>query len=105
MSLRSIIARNTAWSALAVVATPFLAFLFGGLTLRYLGLEIAGYGLAVGAIYSIAARFGTLGLGQAILPRLAVALTTRDDQRARSLIGILLIVFSGGGIPSASADI
>jgi O-antigen/teichoic acid export membrane protein len=101
MSLTSIIARNTAWSALAVVATPVLAFLFGGLTLRYLGLEIAGYGLAVGAIYSIAARFGTLGLGQAVLPRLAAAITAGDEHRARSLIGILLLVFTASGFAGA----
>lgn len=102
MSLTSTIARNTAWSALAVVATPVLAFLFGGLTLRYLGLEIAGYGLAVGATYSIAARFGTLGLGQAVLPRLAAALAAGDDHRARSLIGILLLVFTASGIAAAA---
>ena len=102
MSLTSTIVRNTAWSALAVVATPVLAFLFGGLTLRYLGLEIAGYGLAVGAIYSIAARFGTLGLGQAVLPRLAAALTARDEHQARGLIGILLLVFTASGIAAAT---
>lgn len=103
MSLTSTIARNTAWSALAVVATPVLAFLFGGLTLRYLGLEIAGYGLAVGATYSISARFGTLGLGQAVLPRLAAALATGEEHRARSLIGILLLVFTASGIAAAAA--
>ena len=42
--------RNSLWSTFAVVAAPILMFLFGGLTLRYVGIEATGFSLAVGAV-------------------------------------------------------
>jgi len=92
-SLLRVILRNTVWSTLAVLATPVLALLFGGLTLRYLGLEQAGYAITVAAVFSIFGRFATLGLGSAALPSLAAAIGADDELRGRRLIGMLLIVF------------
>ena len=90
--------RNSAWSTIAVIASPILQFLFGGLTLRYVGVSATGFSLAVGAILGIAARFGTFGIGEAALPAIASALATGDGRLARRLIGIVLTVF---GVASA----
>jgi len=85
--------RNSAWSIFAVVASPILQFLFGGLTLRYVGLEATGFSLAIGAVLGIAARFCTCGIGEAALPAIATALGAHDDRRVRGLIGVILAVF------------
>jgi O-antigen/teichoic acid export membrane protein len=97
-SLLKTVFRNSAWSTLAVVASPILQFLFGGLTLRYVGVAATGFSLAVGAILGIAARFGTLGIGEAALPAIASALATGNSRLARRLIGIVFAVF---GVASA----
>ena len=65
--------RNSFWSTFASVASPVLAFLFGGLTIRYVGIEAAGFSMAIGSILGIASRFGTLGIGDAIVPAMAAA--------------------------------
>lgn len=91
--IRGTLVRNTAWSTVAVLVTPVLTLLFGGLTLRYLGLEQGGYAIAVAAAFSIVGRFATLGIGTAALPALAAAIGGDDLLRARRLIGALLIVF------------
>lgn len=91
--MRSMILRNTMWSSFSVVATPVLAFLFGGLTLRYLGLQQAGYAIAVAAVYGVAGRFASFGVGSAALPSLAAAIAAGDEWKTRRLIGLLLLVF------------
>lgn len=93
-SLRGKILRNTAWSTFAVIASPVLVLLFGGLTLRYLGLEQAGYALTVSAVLSLAGRFATFGIGGAALPSIAAAIAANDNIRIRKLTGLLLIVFA-----------
>jgi O-antigen/teichoic acid export membrane protein len=100
-SLMSAVIRNTAWSALAVIASPILQFLFGGLTLRFVGVEAAGFSLAVGAVLGLAGRFGTCGIGEAALPAMAAALGAKDDRRVRGLIGIVLAVFGLTSVATA----
>jgi len=92
------VVRNSAWSAFAVVASPLLQFVFGGLTLKYLGLEATGFSLAVGAVFGIAGRFGTFGIGEASLPALASATTSLDILRARRLIGLVLVVYLASSV-------
>ena len=95
--------RNSVWSTFAVIASPILQFLFGGLTLRYVGVEAAGFSLAVGAVLGIAARFGTCGIGEAALPTIAAALGRHDDRRVRRLVGVVLAVFGLSSVGTAVA--
>jgi O-antigen/teichoic acid export membrane protein len=95
--------RNSAWSTFAVIASPVLQFLFGGLTLRYVGVEATGFSLAVGAVLGIAARFGTCGIGEAALPAIAAALGSHDDRRVRGLVGVVLAVFGLSSMATAVA--
>lgn len=95
--------RNSAWSSLAVIASPVLQFLFGGLTLRYVGVDATGFSLAVGAALGIAARFGTCGIGDAALPSIAAALASHDERRVRGLVGIVLAVFGLSSVAAALA--
>lgn len=81
--------RNSFWSTFASVASPILVFLFGGLTIRYVGIEAAGFSMAVGSILGLAGQFGTLGIGDAILPAMAAALGAGDRTRVRRLVGTL----------------
>lgn len=83
--------RNSFWSALACVAAPVIAFLFGGLTVRYVGIEAAGFSTAVGAMLAIAGQFGSLGIGEAIVPALGAALGAGDRPRVRRLIGLAFL--------------
>lgn len=92
-SLMKTVFRNSAWSTGAVIAAPILQFLFGGLTLRYVGVESTGFSLAVGAILGIAGRFGTCGVGEAALPAIASSLAAGDERRVRRLTGVVLAVF------------
>ena len=90
--------RNSFWSIFSSVSGPVLSFLFGGLTIRYVGIEAAGFSLAVGAVMGIAGRFGTLGIGDAIVPAMAAALGVGDRPRVRRLWGTLLaaaLAYSG----------
>lgn len=93
--------RNSAWSTLSVIASPLLQFLFGGLTLRYVGVEATGFSLAVGAVLGIAARFGTCGIGEAALPAIAASLGANDERRVRGLIGVVFAVFGVSSVLSA----
>lgn len=83
--------RNSLWGTFASVASPILVFLFGGLTIRYVGIEAAGFSMAVGAILGIASQFGTLGIGDMILPAMANAIGAGDRHRVRGLVGTLLL--------------
>ena len=95
--------RNSVWSTFAVIASPVLQFLFGGLTLRYVGVEATGFSLAVGAVLGIAARFGTFGIGEAALPTIAAALGAHDERRVRGLVGVVLAVFGLSSVATAVA--
>ena len=95
--------RNSVWSTFAVIASPVLQFLFGGLTLRYVGVEATGFSLAVGAVFGIAARFGTFGIGEAALPTIAAALGAHDERSVRGLVGVVLAVFGLSSVATAVA--
>ncbi len=99
--LASIILRNSAWSTFAVIAQPVLQFLFGGLTIRYVGMDAMGFSLTVAAVLGIAGRFGTCGIGEAALPSIAASLACGDERRARRLIGAVLAVFVTSSIVTA----
>jgi O-antigen/teichoic acid export membrane protein len=95
--------RNSFWGTFASVASPILAFLFGGLTIRYVGIEAAGFSMAVGSILGIAGQFGTLGIGDAILPAMAAAIAAGDRLRVRRLIGTLLLATAFSSCITAAA--
>jgi O-antigen/teichoic acid export membrane protein len=98
--LRAVV-RNSVWSTFAVVASPILHFVFGGLTLRYVGVDATGFSLAVGAVLGIAGRFGTCGIGEASLPAIAAALASGDDTRTRRLIGLVLLIYTASSVITA----
>jgi O-antigen/teichoic acid export membrane protein len=95
--------RNSLWSTFAVIASPILMFLFGGLTLRYVGIEATGFSLAVGAVLGVAGRFGTFGLGEASLVAIAAALGNTDTLKVRRLVGTLVVVFLVSALLTAFA--
>ena len=97
------VVRNSVWSTFAVVASPILQFVFGGLTLRYVGVDATGFSLAVGAVLGIAGRFGTCGIGEASLPAIASALASGDDTRTRRLIGLVLLIYTASSVITAGA--
>jgi O-antigen/teichoic acid export membrane protein len=99
--LANTILRNSAWSTFAVIAQPVLQFLFGGLTIRYVGMEAMGFSLTVAAVLGIAGRFGTCGIGEAALPAIADSIACGDDRRVRRLIGAVLAVFGVSSIVTA----
>jgi O-antigen/teichoic acid export membrane protein len=101
--LMQTVLRNSVWSTMAVVASPILQFLFGGMTLRYVGVEATGFSLAVAAALGIAARVSTFGIGEAALPAIASALAAGHERRVQRLIGIVLIVFSLSSLATAAA--
>jgi len=95
--------RNSLWSTFAVIASPILMFLFGGLTLRYVGIEATGFSLAVGAVLGIAGRFGTFGVGEASLVAIAGAIGNGDTLKVRRLVGTLVVVFLVSALLTAFA--
>ena len=97
------VVRNSVWSTFAVVASPLLQFVFGGLTLRYVGVDATGFSLAVGAVLGIAGRFGTFGIGEASLPAIASALASGDAMRTRRLIGLVLVIYIASSVITAGA--
>lgn len=97
------VVRNSVWSTFAVVASPILQFVFGGLTLRYVGVDATGFSLAVGALLGIAGRFGTCGIGEASLPAIASALASGDVTRTRRLIGLVLLIYTASSVITAGA--
>ena len=100
--LMQTVLRNSVWSTMAVVASPILQFLFGGLTLRYVGVEATGFSLAVAAALGIAARVGTFGIGEAALPAIASALAAGHERRVQRLIGVVLTVFLVSSVATAA---
>ena len=101
--LMQTVLRNSVWSTMAVVASPILQFLFGGLTLRYVGVEATGFSLAVAAVLGIAARVGTFGIGEAALPAIASALAAGHERRVQRLVGVVLLVFAVSSVAIAAA--
>lgn len=93
------IVRNSFWSTFASIAGPLIAFVFGGLTIRYVGIEAAGFSTAIGAILAIAGQLGSLGMGEAVVPALAAAIGAGDSERVRRLVGVVLCVgFISSGV-------
>jgi O-antigen/teichoic acid export membrane protein len=84
------VARNTAWSAFAAVASPLLMFLFGGLTIRYVGLEAAGISVVTASIFGVAARLTLLGVSEAFIPRMAAAIAANDQHETKTLFGTVV---------------
>ncbi|NDC62581.1 MAG: hypothetical protein EBZ59_01015 [Planctomycetia bacterium] len=84
--------RNSFWSTFTSVASPLITFLFGGLTIRYLGVEASGFSTAVGALSGIIGQVGSLGLSDAVLPALAAAIGAGDRAKVRRLVGVVLSV-------------
>jgi len=89
------IARNTAWSAFAAIASPLLMFLFGGLTIRYVGLEAAGISVIMSSIFGVAARLTLLGVAEAFIPHMAAAIAA-DDQLAKKTLFGTVVAFTTG---------
>lgn len=89
--VRTII-RNSFWSTFGSIAGPLIAFVFGGLTIRYVGIEAAGFSTAIWAILAIAGQLGSLGIVEAAVPALAAAIGNADRDRVRRLVGVVLCV-------------
>lgn len=90
-SLARRIARNSVWSGFAAVASPVLMFLFGGLTIRYVGLEAAGVSVVVASIFGVAARLTLLGVSESFVPRMAAAIAAADQREIRTLFGTVMV--------------
>lgn len=100
-SLATRIARNSLWSAFAAVAAPVLMFLFGGLTIRYLGLEAAGVSVVLASIFGVAARLTLLGVSESFVPRMAAAVAAADHLEMRTLFGTVALFSTAMSIVTA----
>jgi O-antigen/teichoic acid export membrane protein len=94
--LFGMIVRNSFWSTFTGFAAPVITFLFGGLTIRYVGVEAFGLSTAVGSLLGIVGQFSSLGISEAAVPALAAAIGADDRRKVRRLVGIVvgIAVFS-----------
>lgn len=72
------------------MASPLLMFLFGGLTIRYVGLEAAGISVVTASIFGVAARLTLLGVSEAFIPRMAAAIAANDQHETKTLFGTVV---------------
>lgn len=79
--------RNSILIGLGTVATFVLGFVFGGLTIRYLGESRAGYLLTLQTILALNALLGGFGLGTPSIRRIAVLHAQADLPTARAVVG------------------
>lgn len=67
-----------------------VAFLFAGLTIRYLGEARAGYFMAMAALTGLNAFLGDLGLGTPAVHRIAILNAQGDYPTARVIVGSVM---------------
>jgi O-antigen/teichoic acid export membrane protein len=79
--------RNFMFSGVGTIGTAAVAFLFAGLTIRYLGMARAGYFMALGALTGINGFMGGFGLGTPAVRRVAELNAKGDLKTARTVMG------------------
>lgn len=84
--------RNSIFITLGTAVTFVLAFVFGGLTIRYLGNARAGYFLTLQAILALNALIGGFGLGTPAIRRVAELHAKKEWHTARKIIGSILLM-------------
>jgi len=82
--------RNFLFNNIGTVGTFVIAFLFAGLTVRYLGEARAGYFMAIAALTGINAFLGDFGLGTPAVRRVAILNAQRDFSTARAIVGSVM---------------
>lgn len=82
--------RNFLFSSIGTVGTFVIAFLFAGLTIRYLGEARAGYFMAIAALTGLNAFLGDFGLGTPAVRRVATLNAQRDFSTARKVVGSVM---------------
>lgn len=86
--------KNTIFITSGTAVTFVLAFVFGGLTIRFLGDERAGYFLTLQAILALNALIGGFGLGTPAIRRVAELHFQNDLNTAREVVGSVLLINS-----------
>lgn len=84
--------RNFLFSGIGTVASFVIAFLFAGLTIRYLGVARAGFFMALTALTSLNAFLGDFGLGAPTVRRVAILHAEGGYPTARIIIGSVMTV-------------
>jgi len=79
--------RNFLFSGLGTVSNFVIAFLFAGLTIRFLGESRAGFLMALGALVGFGSLLGDFGLGTPAIRRIAALNAQQDFQTARLVVG------------------
>lgn len=84
--------RNSIFLTLGTAVTFVLAFVFGGLTIRYLGNARAGYFLTLQAILALNVLIGGFGLGTPAIRRVAELHAQKEWHIARKIVGSVLLM-------------
>jgi len=84
--------RNSIFITLGTAVTFVLAFVFGGLTIRYLGNSRAGYFLTLQALLALNALIGGFGLGTPAIRRVAELHVQKEWHIARKIVGSVLLM-------------
>lgn len=84
--------KNSIYLTLGTAVTFVLAFVFGGLTIRYLGNARAGYFLTLQAILALNALIGGFGLGTPAIRRVAELHAQKEWHIARKIVGSVLLM-------------
>lgn len=79
--------RNFIFSSLGTVGIFVVSLLFAGLTIRFLGMQRAGYFMALVALTGLNRFIGNLGLGAPAIMRVAQLNSKGDLRTARDVIG------------------
>lgn len=79
--------RNFLFSGVGTVGSFVVGLLFAGLSIRYLGLQRAGFFMALVALTGFNSFFGDFGLGTPAVRRVAVLNAQGDLRTARDVVG------------------
>jgi O-antigen/teichoic acid export membrane protein len=84
--------RHSTFTTLGSLANTVIGLLFAGLTIRFLGVQRAGFLLLIQSVVGISATTGGLGLGTAAIRRIAVLDGQRKLSEVRTCLGLVLCV-------------
>jgi O-antigen/teichoic acid export membrane protein len=84
--------RNSLFITSGTAVTFVLAFVFGGLTIRFLGNARAGYFLTLQAVLALNVLIGGFGIGTPAIRRVAELHAAEEWHTAREIVGSVLLM-------------
>jgi O-antigen/teichoic acid export membrane protein len=84
--------KHSIHSFIGTASVLVVNFLFAGLTIRYLGIEQAGFFITLNTVIAIAQVAGGLGIGNAAMMRISELYGQGDREICRKILGSVLLV-------------